>query len=56
MGKGKGMYMVLVGKRKRSHGRPRHRWEDSIRADLQEVGCGGIDWTELAQEKGGGQL
>jgi hypothetical protein len=42
----------LVGKpeRKRSLGRPRHRWQDDIRIDLQEVGCGGMDWIELAQD------
>jgi hypothetical protein len=50
------MYRVLVGKRKRPHGRHRHRWEDNIKVDLREVGCGSIDWTELAQETGGGQL
>jgi hypothetical protein len=32
-------------------GRPRRRWEDNIKMDLQEVGCGGIDWIELAQER-----
>ena len=31
--------------------RPRHRWEDNIKMYLQEVGCGGMDWIELAQEK-----
>ena len=46
------MYRVLVGKpeRKRPLGRPRHRWEDNIKMDLQEVGCGGMDWIELAQD------
>jgi hypothetical protein len=46
------MYMVLVGKPegKRSLGRPRHRWED-IKVDLQEVGCRGIDWIELAEDR-----
>jgi hypothetical protein len=34
---------------KRSLGRPRHRWEDNIKMDLQEVGCAGMDWTELAE-------
>ena len=34
---------------KRLLGRPRHRWEDNIKMDLQEVGCGGMDWRELAQ-------
>ena len=36
----------------RTLGRPRHRWEDNIKMDLQEVGCGGMDWIELAQDKG----
>jgi hypothetical protein len=45
------VYRVLVRKhgRKRPLGRPRRRWEDNIRMDLQEVGCGGTDWIELAQ-------
>jgi len=53
MGEGRGVYRVLVGKneRQRPLGRPRHRWEDSIKMDLQEVGCGGMDWIELAQER-----
>ena len=34
---------------KRSLGRPRHRWEYNIKKDLLKVGCGGMDWTELAQ-------
>jgi hypothetical protein len=52
-GEEKGTYRVLVGKPegKRPLGRPRHRWEDNIRMDLQEVGCGGIDWIELAQDR-----
>ena len=37
---------------KRPTGRPRRRWEDNIKMDLQEVGCGGIDWMELAQDRG----
>jgi hypothetical protein len=43
------MYWVLVGKPegKRPLGRHRHRWEDNIKVDLQEVGCGGMDWIEL---------
>jgi hypothetical protein len=47
---GRGGYRVLVGKPERriSLGRPRHRWEDNIKMDLQEVGCGGMDWIELA--------
>jgi len=47
----RGVYRVLVGKPdgKRPFGRPRSRWEDNIKMDLQEVGCGGMDWIELAQ-------
>ena len=46
------MYRFLVGKPegKRPMGRPRCRLEDNIKIDLQEVGCGGTDWIELAQE------
>jgi len=46
-------YMVLVGKPegKRPLGRPRRRWEDNIKMDLQEVGCGGMDWIDLAQDR-----
>ena len=49
----RGVYMVLVGKpeRRRRLGRPRHRWEDNIKKDLQEVECGGMDWIELAQDR-----
>ena len=36
---------------KRPLGRPRRRWEDNVKIDLQEVGCGGMDWTELAQDR-----
>ena len=36
---------------KRSFGRPMHRWEDNIKMDLREVGCGGMDWIELAQDR-----
>jgi len=45
--------MVLVEKpeRKRTLRRSRRRWEDSIKMDLQEVGCGGMDWIELAQDR-----
>ena len=50
MGKGRGVYRVFVGKPlgKRPLGRPRRRWEDNIKMDLQEVGCGGMDWIALA--------
>ena len=53
MGKKRGVYRVLVGKpeRKRPLGRPRRRWEDTIKMDLQEVGCRGVDWIELAQDR-----
>jgi len=49
----RGVYRVLVGKDegKRPLGRPRRRWEDNIKMDLQEVGNGGIDWIELAQDR-----
>jgi len=42
-----------VGKteRKRSLGRPKRRWEDNIKMELQEVGCGVLDWIELAQDR-----
>jgi hypothetical protein len=47
------VYRVLVGKPegKRPLGRPGLRWEDNIKMDLQEVGCGGMDWIELAQDR-----
>ena len=47
------MYIVLVGKPegRRPLGRPRNRWEDNIKMDLQEVECGGMDWIELAQDR-----
>ena len=53
MGEGRGVYRVLVGKPevKKPVGRPRHRWEDNIKMDVQEVGCGGIDWIKLAQDR-----
>jgi hypothetical protein len=49
----RGVYRVLVGKTKgkRPLGRRRCRWEDIIKMDLQEVGCKGVDWTELAQDR-----
>jgi hypothetical protein len=52
-GERRGGYRVLVRKPegKRPNGRPRHRWEDNIKMDLQEVGCGGTDWIELAQDR-----
>ena len=50
MGEEKEVYKVLVGKPKgkRPLGRPRRRWVDNIRMDLQEVVYGGMDWIELA--------
>jgi hypothetical protein len=36
---------------KKSLGRPRRRWKDNIKMDLQEAGCGGMDWIELAQNR-----
>jgi len=53
MGEGRGVYRVLVGKPegKRPLGKPRCRWEDNIKMDLQEVGCGVMDWIELAQDR-----
>jgi hypothetical protein len=53
MGERRGVYRVLVGKPegKRPLGRPRRRWEDNIKMDLQEVGLGGMEWIELAQDR-----
>jgi len=52
MGEVRGVYRVLVGKHegKRPLGRHRRRWDDDIKIDLQVVGCGGMDWIELAQD------
>jgi hypothetical protein len=53
MGECTGVYRVLVGKPegKRPMGRPRCRWKNNIKMNLQEVGCGSIDWIELAQDR-----
>jgi len=53
MEEGRGVYRVLVGKpeEKRPLGRPRRRWEDNVKMNLQEVGCGCMDWIELAQDR-----
>ena len=52
MGERRGVYGVLVGKPegKRPLGRPKLRWEGNSKMDLQEVGCGGIDWIEVAYD------
>jgi len=49
-GEGRSVYRVLVGKPegRRPLERPRRRWEDNIKMDLQEVGFGGMEWIELA--------
>jgi len=53
MGEKRRVYTVLVGKPegKSSLGRPRCRWEDNTKMDLQEVGCVGMDWIKLAQDR-----
>ena len=53
MGERRGVHRALVGKPegKRLLGRPRRRREDNIKMDLQELGCGGIDWIKLAQDR-----
>jgi len=53
MGEERGVYRVLVGKPegKRPLGRPRRRWVNNIRMDLQEVGCGYMNWIGLAQDR-----
>ena len=55
MGEDRGVHSVLVGKPegKRPLGRPRHRWENNIKMDLQEVGGGRGDWLELARDRDG---
>jgi len=47
------LYRILVGKpeEKRPHRKPKRRWEDNIKMDLQEVGCGGMGLIELAQDR-----
>jgi hypothetical protein len=53
MGEGRGTYRLLVGKPegKRPLGRPRHCWEDNIKMQLQEVGCGVMDWIKQGQDR-----
>jgi hypothetical protein len=53
MGEGRSIYRVLVGKREgmRPLEKPRCRWENKIRMYIQEVGCGGMDWIKLLQDR-----
>jgi len=53
MGERRGVYRVLVGKPdgKKHLGRPMRKWEDDIKMDLEEVGCGGMDWIKLVQDR-----
>jgi hypothetical protein len=53
MGEGRNVYIVLVGKAegRRPLGRPRRRWEDGIRMDLEEIGWRGVEWIHLAQDR-----
>jgi hypothetical protein len=53
MGEGRGVHRVLLGEPEgmRPLGKTRHRWEDNIKMDLYKVGCGGMDWIDLAQDR-----
>ena len=53
MGERRSVYRILVQKLEgnRPLGRPRRRWEDNIKKDLQEVGCGRMDWIKLAKDR-----
>jgi hypothetical protein len=53
MGEGRGAYRILVWRPegRRPLGRPRHIWEDNIKMYIQEVGWGGIDWIDMAQDR-----
>jgi hypothetical protein len=53
MGEGRGAYSILVRRPKgrRPLERPRRRWEDNIKMDLQEVGWGGVDWIDMAKDR-----
>jgi hypothetical protein len=52
-GERRGVFRILVGgpEGKRPLGKPRHRWEDNIKIDLQEVVCGVMHWIKLAQDR-----
>jgi hypothetical protein len=50
-GRGTSRVLVVKPEGKRPLGRPRGRWEENVTADIQEVGCGGVDWIELAQDR-----
>jgi hypothetical protein len=54
MGETRNAYTILVGKpeQKRPLGRPRRRWVDDIKMDLREIGWDGVDWIELAEDRG----
>jgi hypothetical protein len=53
IGEGRGVHSVLVGKieKKRPLGRPNRRWENNIKMNLQAIGCGRMEWIELAQNR-----
>jgi hypothetical protein len=53
MGERRGVYRILVGKPegKGPRGRPKYLWEDNIQMNLQEVGCEGMDWIDMAQDR-----
>jgi hypothetical protein len=53
MGEGRGAYRILVGRPegRRPLGRPRRRWEDNIKMDIQEVEWEGVDWIDMAQDR-----
>ena len=52
-GMGRDLYVILARRPegKRPLGRPRHKWEDNIKMNLQEVGCVGLDWIELVHNR-----
>jgi hypothetical protein len=53
IGEGRGSYRILVGRAEgsRPFGRPRRRWEDNTKMDLQEVGWEGVDWIDMSQDR-----